>query len=191
MAGGPQQRNQMPPPPAPTNEQRPEASPAMSNQAPPTPNQGNKAGPKKKGTKDNKVKLCASRHLSDIDIDIRSPRQRRGRTQVQRRQPPQAKKHPRRHRLLPSPRCTPSRSTRTASRSRPHSSLRNRKPLASSLWATMLRLAISLKAVSTLASTSATAMLRWRILILTPSCTPARTPAALAAWSGSTTSQMV
>ncbi|KAF1354433.1 hypothetical protein EJ07DRAFT_133008 [Lizonia empirigonia] len=54
MAGGPQQRSQMPPPPAPSNEQRPEASPAMSNQAPPTPNQGNKAAPKKKGTKDNK-----------------------------------------------------------------------------------------------------------------------------------------
>ncbi|KAJ4990971.1 SOM1 protein [Stagonosporopsis vannaccii] len=54
MAGGPQQRGQMPPPPAPANEQRPEASPAMSNQAPPTPNQANKAAPKKKGTKDNK-----------------------------------------------------------------------------------------------------------------------------------------
>jgi hypothetical protein len=178
MVGGPQQRNQMPPPPAPTNEQRPEASPAMSNQAPPTPNQGNKAGPKKKGTKDNKVKLCASQYLSDIDIDIRSPRQRRGRTQVQRRQPPQAKKPPRRHRLRPSHRCTPSRLTRTASHSRPHSSLRKRKPLASSLWATMLRSAISPKAVSTLASTSATAMLRSRILTSTPSCTPARTLAA-------------
>ena len=61
MAGGPQQRGpgQMPPPPAPANEQRPEASPAMSNQAPPTPNQANKAAPKKKGTKDNKVKLLA------------------------------------------------------------------------------------------------------------------------------------
>lgn len=61
MAGGPQQRGpgQMPPPPAPANEQRPEASPAMSNQAPPTPNQANKAAPKKKGTKDNKVKLIA------------------------------------------------------------------------------------------------------------------------------------
>ncbi|KAH6643141.1 hypothetical protein C7974DRAFT_118002 [Boeremia exigua] len=54
MQGGPQQRGQMPPPPAPANEQRPEASPAMSNQAPPTPNQGNKAAPKKKGAKDNK-----------------------------------------------------------------------------------------------------------------------------------------
>ncbi|UPX13041.1 uncharacterized protein EKO05_0003570 [Ascochyta rabiei] len=54
MVGGPQQRSQMPPPPAPSNEQRPEASPAMSNQAPPTPNQGNKAAPKKKGTKENK-----------------------------------------------------------------------------------------------------------------------------------------
>ena len=179
MAGGPQQRNQMPPPPAPTNEQRPEASPAMSNQAPPTPNQGNKAGPKKKGTKDNKVKLCAFQYLSDIDIDIRSPHQRRGRTQVQRRQPLQAKKPPRRHRLRPSHRCTPSRSTRTASHSRPH--LRKRKSLASSLWATMLRSAISPKAVSTLASTSATAMLRSRILTLTPSCTPARTLAASAA----------
>ncbi|KAL6708847.1 hypothetical protein ACN47E_002254 [Coniothyrium glycines] len=51
----PQQRQQMPPPPAPTNEQpRPEASPAQSNQAPPTPSQGNKANPKKKPTKDNK-----------------------------------------------------------------------------------------------------------------------------------------
>ena len=69
MAGGPQQRGQMPPPPAPANEQRPEASPAMSNQAPPTPNQANKAAPKKKGTKDNKVKLCAPQTLSNVDID--------------------------------------------------------------------------------------------------------------------------
>lgn len=55
----PQQR-QMPPPPAPTNEQpRPEASPAVSNQAPPTPLQGNKPNPKKKPTKDAKVMLSA------------------------------------------------------------------------------------------------------------------------------------
>jgi hypothetical protein len=61
MGQNPQQRQQMPPPPAPTNEQpRPEPSPSVSNQAPPTPNQGNKANPKKKVTKDNKVKSRAS-----------------------------------------------------------------------------------------------------------------------------------
>lgn len=150
MAGGPQQRGNMPPPPAPANEQRPEASPAMSNQAPPTPNQANKAAPKKKGTKDNKVKLCAPKILSNIDIDIRSPHQRKGRTQVQPQQPPQAKKLPHRHRRRRLRRCTQSPSTRTASLNRPHNSLHRRSLLLSnsSLWAT-LHLATSTTTVST------------------------------------------
>jgi hypothetical protein len=150
MAGGPQQRGNMPPPPAPANEQRPEASPAMSNQAPPTPNQSNKAAPKKKGTKDNKVKLCAPKTLSGIDIDIRSPHQRKGQTQVQPQQPPQTKKLPHQRRRHRSRRCTQSLSTRTASLNRPHNSLHRRSLLLSnsSLWAT-LHLATSQTTVST------------------------------------------
>ncbi|KAF1955379.1 hypothetical protein CC80DRAFT_93127 [Byssothecium circinans] len=52
----PQQRGQMPPPPAPAGEQqRPQVpSPSQPAQAPPTPSQANKANPKKKATKDNK-----------------------------------------------------------------------------------------------------------------------------------------
>ena len=159
IAGGPQQRGQMPPPPAPANEQRPEASPAMSNQAPPTPNQANKPAPKKKGTKDNKVKLCAPLHLSDIDIDLRSPHQRKGRTQVQLQQPPQVKKLPRRRRPLQSRRCIRSPSIRTVKLNRPHSSLRRRKPLLnSSPWVPRLRSAISQTTHSIWALTSAMVM---------------------------------
>lgn len=181
MAGGPQQRGQMPPPPAPANEQRPEASPAMSNQAPPTPNTTNKAAPKKKGTKDNKVKLRASQTLSDIDVDIRSPRQRKGPTQVRLQQPPQAKNLLRRHRPRQSRPCTQSHSTPTASLRRRSPRRRNLLPSNSRLWATMVRSATSQKAASTLASTLATATRRSRTLTLTPSYIPARTLAVLAA----------
>ncbi|KAF2785571.1 hypothetical protein K505DRAFT_8395 [Melanomma pulvis-pyrius CBS 109.77] len=56
MGNNPQQRNQMPPPPAPAGEQprAQEPSPSQPTQAPPTPNQGNKANPKKKVTKNDK-----------------------------------------------------------------------------------------------------------------------------------------
>lgn len=181
MAGGPQQRGpgQMPPPPAPANELRPEASPAMSNQAPPTPNQANKPAPKKKGAKDNKVKPSAPQSLATIDVDFRSPRQRKGRTQVQPQQPRQAKKLPRPHPRRPSRQCTPNPST--ASLNRPHNSpKRNRLLSSSSPWPTMLRLAISQKTLSTLASTLATATQRSRTSTSTPSYTRAKTPAALA-----------
>lgn len=132
----PQQRQQMPPPPAPTNEQpRPEASPAQSNQAPPTPSQSNKAGPKKKATKDNKVKFCALiPPLSNVDIDCRSPQTKRGRIQVRLRQPPMAKNLQHRHLRLPLRRSRPftsSPSRRTVS----HSNLYNRSLRHSnSLW---------------------------------------------------------
>lgn len=54
----PQQRNQMPPPPAPAGEQPRAQEPSPSQPAaPPTPSQTNKANPKKKPTKDNKVTL--------------------------------------------------------------------------------------------------------------------------------------
>lgn len=98
MGQNPQQRQQMPPPPAPTNEQpRPEPSPAQSNANPPTPSQTNKANPKKKPTKDNKVKFSASISLvSNIDVDCRSPRTRRVRIQVRLQQQRMAKslRHP-------------------------------------------------------------------------------------------------
>ncbi len=77
------QQRTMPPPPAPAEQPRPEPSPSQSNQAPPTPQQGNKAGPKKKPTKDNKVKWSASYFpSSNIDIDCRSPQTRKGQIQV-------------------------------------------------------------------------------------------------------------
>jgi hypothetical protein len=103
MGQNPQQRQQMPPPPAPTNEQpRPEPSPSVSNQAPPTPNQGNKANPKKKVTKDNKVKFCvSSKPSSNVDIDCRSPQTKRGRMQVLLRPRQTAKNRRHRHRPLP------------------------------------------------------------------------------------------
>lgn len=82
----PQQRAQMPPPPAPTGEQprAQEPSPSQPAQAPPTPSQANKANPKKKNTKDTKVMLRTFiLPLSIVDIDFRSHQQRRGRIQVQ------------------------------------------------------------------------------------------------------------
>ncbi|PVH97658.1 hypothetical protein DM02DRAFT_644063 [Periconia macrospinosa] len=55
MGGQPQVRGQMPPPPAPANEQaRPQVPSPSQPPAPPTPSQTNKANPKKKNTKDNK-----------------------------------------------------------------------------------------------------------------------------------------
>jgi hypothetical protein len=85
--GTPQQRNQMPPPPAPPAGEQPrtqEPSPSQPAQAPPTPSQANKPNPKKKNTKnDNKVTLCASfKSLCIVDIDVRSPRKRKGPIQV-------------------------------------------------------------------------------------------------------------
>lgn len=93
MGQNPQQRQQMPPPPAPTNEQpRPEPSPSQSNPNPPTPSQTNKANPKKKPTKDNKVKFLVSfPPLSNIDVDCRSPQIRKGRIQVRLQQQQTAK----------------------------------------------------------------------------------------------------
>ncbi|KAF2180336.1 hypothetical protein K469DRAFT_692859 [Zopfia rhizophila CBS 207.26] len=55
----PQQRNQMPPPPAPPAGEQPrtqEPSPSQPAAAPPTPSQTNKPNPKKKATKDNQKK---------------------------------------------------------------------------------------------------------------------------------------
>jgi hypothetical protein len=89
MGNNPQQRGQMPPPPAPPAGEQPRAQePSPSQPAqPPTPLQGNKAAPKKKATKDNKVKWRAFRDiLSSVDIDFRSPRIRKGQIQVQRQQ---------------------------------------------------------------------------------------------------------
>lgn len=136
----PQQRQQMPPPPAPTNEPpRPEPSPSQSNQAPPTPSQTNKANPKKKPTKDNKVKLFASFSLlSNVDIDYRSPQTRKGRMQVLRQQQT-AKSLLHQHRRLPWRRLRPFTSSlstkdKTASQSnRCNHSLRH----SSSLWTTV------------------------------------------------------
>lgn len=183
MAGGPQQRSQMPPPPAPSNEQRPEASPAMSNQAPPTPNQGNKAAPKKKGTKDNKVTLCAPLPTSDVDIDSRSPHPRKGQMQVQLQQSPQATKPLHLRPRHQSRRCTRNPSTRMASLSRPHNSPRRRKLSSrSNPWATTLRSATSQATLSTtLVSILATAMRHSKTLISIRSCIPAKTTAVSAA----------
>ena len=78
----PQQRNNMPPPPAPAGEQ-PRAEPSPSQPAaPPTPSQSNKANPKKKGTKDTgKVAFYAS-HRSNVIVNMcfRSLQTRKGRT---------------------------------------------------------------------------------------------------------------
>lgn len=86
MGNQPQQRGQMPPPPAPANEQprAQEPSPSQPAQAPPTPSQANKPAPKKKPTKDNKVKWRASYFiLSIVDVDCRSPQaKQKGQTQV-------------------------------------------------------------------------------------------------------------
>lgn len=83
----PQQRNQMPPPPAPAGDQprAQEPSPSQTTQAPPTPSQTAKGNPKKKPTKDNKVTQCESFSImSIVDIDFRSPQKRKGQMQVQR-----------------------------------------------------------------------------------------------------------
>jgi hypothetical protein len=108
MGANPQPNRQMPPPPAPAGEQpRTEPSPSQP-AAPPTPLQGNKANPKKKNTKDNKVKLRAtSPPLNIVDVDIRSPQTRKGQ-QVRLQQLPVAKNR-RRRLLLRSHRYIPSR----------------------------------------------------------------------------------
>jgi hypothetical protein len=86
----PQQRGQMPPPPAPPAGEQPrtqEPSPSQPAQAPPTPSQANKPKPSKKGTKDNKVTLRVSLSpLSIVDIDSRSPQNRKGQIQVRQQQ---------------------------------------------------------------------------------------------------------
>jgi hypothetical protein len=147
MGQNPQQRQQMPPPPAPTNEQpRPEPSPSVSNQAPPTPNQTNKANPKKKVTKDNKVKFCAfSIPLSNVDIDCRSPQIKRGRMQVLLRSRQTAKNHPHQHPPLPWHRLrqytsNPSIKDKTVSHSSPY----NLNLLLTNLWTTGARHSVTL-----------------------------------------------
>jgi hypothetical protein len=147
MGPGPQQRQQMPPPPAPTNEPpRPEPSPSQSNQAPPTPSQTNKANPKKKVTKDNKVKLFASfSPSSNVDIDFRSPQTRKGRMQVPLRQQQTAKSllHLRRRllwrRLRPST-SNPSTKDKMVSQS----NRCNHSRLSNSLWTTVARRSVVL-----------------------------------------------
>jgi hypothetical protein len=100
MGNNPQQRNHMPPPPAPAGEQprAQEPSPSQPTQAPPTPNQGNKANPKKKNTgKNDKVTSSDSFFLRVVDINRRRPPKQRDQVRllqhqlVMRRQRP----HPR------------------------------------------------------------------------------------------------
>lgn len=99
-----QQRNPMPPPPAPNPEapRTQEPSPQQTNQAPPTPSQQNKAIPKKKANKDTKVIQCAPlRYLSIVDINSRSPQRVKHRTQAPLRQHPQTSRPQRRRRRRP------------------------------------------------------------------------------------------
>lgn len=143
--GQPQQRGQMPPPPAPANEQpRPQVpSPSQPTQAPPTPSQSNKANPKKKNTKDNKVTWRAFyTHLSIVDIDFRSPQIKKGQ-QVQ--LPPHQTPKNRLRQLLPCIRTLDQTdsSSNSSNRLRPqtshnhlqHSSSRNNSLLLTTIQA--------------------------------------------------------
>jgi hypothetical protein len=143
--GGPMnnmpQRGQMPPPPAPPAGEQPRAEPSPSQPAaPPTP----KTQTKKKPTKDTKVMLCdPDSPVSIVDIDCRSPRKRKGQTQV-RRQPRQLKTlRRRRRRRLRSRPCTSSHSLRTGSS---QTSLHPSPPLfprRHCLWTMVRRLAMA------------------------------------------------
>lgn len=145
----PQQRNQMPPPPAPPAGEQPrtqEPSPSQSAQAPPTPNQSNKANPKKKPTKNDKVTLCASYILlSIVDIDCRSPQKRKGQIQVRLQQRQVKNLHQHRHLRLPLRPCTKTRSPRMDSNRLNLKLNPSPPPLPSHhlLWITVLRLAVS------------------------------------------------
>lgn len=129
MGANPQQNRQMPPPPAPAGEQpRTEPSPSQP-AAPPTPSQANKGNPKKKNTKDNKVKLRAiCPPLSIVDIDIRSPQTRKGQ-QVRLQQLPVAKnqrlRRPRSHPYIPSRRLVVRTDSSSLRRPLSRSNLRN------------------------------------------------------------------
>lgn len=117
MGNNPQQRGNMPPPPAPPAGEQPRAqepSPSQPAQAPPTPSTGNKAAPKKKATKDTKVKsLALPLSLISIDIDCRSPQVRKGQMQDRHQQLLARKNHrlPRHQLRL----CTPNPSARMGS----------------------------------------------------------------------------
>jgi hypothetical protein len=139
MSNNPQQRGQMPPPPAPPAGEQPRAqepSPSQPAAAPPTPSQSNKAAPKKKNTKDTKVKSLAScPSLSSIDIDYRSRQPKRVRMQERHQQHPAQKNHQLpRH---PSHQCIPNHLARMANSShlnRPHSNRQLQHPNSSSPW---------------------------------------------------------
>jgi len=139
MGNIPQQRGQMPPPPAPPVGEQPRAqepSPSQPAQAPPTPSQGNKAAPKKKNTKDTKVKSIASYYsLTCVDIHCRSRQAKRAQTQEQHQQRPAQKNH------QPPPHqshlCIPNPSGRTGSNSHlslPHSNRRLQHHSSNSRW---------------------------------------------------------
>jgi hypothetical protein len=147
MGNNPQQRNQMPPPPAPAGEQprAQEPSPSQSAQAPPTPNQGNKANPKKKNTgKNDKVTSFGCFLFQIVDINRRRPQKQKEQVRLLPHQPVMSRQHPHPRLLL---QLSIQRAFKTAS-NMPRSLPRSLSPVhrnSKRLWILVRRLAITWK----------------------------------------------